>query len=64
MGGGAGHDWCPNAVSLDIIEFRVGNHCCCELGGHATTLRCIPALLILWGLQPHRWPTLDCTRGL
>ena len=25
----------PNAISMDITNFRVGNHRCCELGGHA-----------------------------
>ena len=54
-----------DATSLDITEFKVGNHCCCELRGHATVLQLQPkvTLPILWGLQPHRWATPDCMRG-
>ena len=27
------------AISLDITEFKVGNHCYCELGGYTTALQ-------------------------
>ena len=45
-------------IILDITEFRVGNHCCCEFGGHATALQLQPSLPHLVGLA-----TPDCTRG-
>ena len=39
-----------DAISMDITEFRVGNHCCCELGGHATALQLQPSPTHLVGL--------------
>ena len=39
-----------DAISLDITEFRVGNYCCCELGGHAITLQLQPSSPHLVGL--------------
>ena len=27
-----------DVISLGITKFRVGNHCCCELGGNVTAL--------------------------
>ena len=32
-----------DAIDPDITEFRVGNHCCCELGGYATALQLQPS---------------------
>ena len=39
-----------DAISLDITKFRVGNYCCCELGGHAITLQLQPSSPHLVGL--------------
>ena len=57
-------DGALDAISLDITEFKVGNHCCCELGGHTMHRSSAAAQpYISCGLQPHRWATPDCTRG-
>ena len=48
---------------LDIIELRVGNHCCCELGGHITALQLQPSLPQLVGLATSQMSNLWLHEG-
>ena len=54
--------WCPNAVRLAFTKFMVGNHCCCDLGGHAHNSSAViqPSLSCGACNSTYTWANSDC----